>query len=185
MPKRYTTKDLTQSRLKEFLHYDPETGVFTWLASKGKGVKAGQIARCPVTRGYKAIRIDGKLYRTSRLAWLYMEGYFPEKDIDHGNRIRHDDRWKNLRHVSHSCNMRNKSIYRNNSSGITGVSWDNQHKKWRVEIMTSGKSIFLGRFTSKLDAAKARWEAEIKYGFTNCNTTSTAYLYLKSHNALN
>ena len=82
---------LTQSRLKELLHYNPETGIFTWLVSK-KGVKIGNIAGSVNSIGYRYISVDRILYKASRLAWLFIEGYFPENDVDHINRIRDDDR---------------------------------------------------------------------------------------------
>ena len=174
---------LTQERLKELLHYDPETGIFTRLktVSNASGAKKGNIAGCiNTTDGYRYILIDGKRYNASRLAWFYMEGYLPEKDIDHGNRIRHDDRWKNLRHISHQCNMRNCKKRYTNTSGITGVYWAKKRQKWQAQIGISGKIIYLGIFISKLSAARARWQAEVKHGFPNCNTTSTAYQYLQS-----
>ena len=90
-------KKLTQKKLKKILKYNSETGVFTWLVSKS-GIKrklAGSIDR----EGYRRIGIEGKNYSASRLVWLYMEGYFPEYQIDHINRIKNDDRWENLRHV--------------------------------------------------------------------------------------
>ena len=76
--------------------------------------------------------------------------------------------------------MKNKKIRVDNKSGITGVSWAKKRKLWNVSICESGKSIFLGYFKTKLDAVKARWNAEKKHNFPNCNTTSTAYLYLKN-----
>ena len=171
---------LTQARLKELLHYNPEMGVFTWLKTVSNSVKAGFVAGgIDSDGGYRRIRIDGKRYRSSRLAWLYMEGYFPEHEMDHRNRIKHDDGWENLRHVSHQCNTRNKNIYKTNRSGIAGVCWHKRDKKWHVSIRIFGKLINLGTFNSKLNAAKARWGAEVKHGFPNCNTISTAYLYLK------
>lgn len=168
-------KKLTQSRLKELLHYDPEIGNFTWR--EGNQV-AGYINK---HIGYRLIGIDGKYYNASRLAWLYMEGYFPENDVDHKNRIRHDNRWENLLHASHQCNMRNCKKRITNKSGITGVSWLKRDQKWRAGITIFYKSLNLGHFTSKFDAAHARWEAEVKYDFPSCNTTSTAYQYLKNH----
>lgn len=175
---------LTQAQLKEVLHYDPEAGVFTWMVP-GKGMGVGQNAgSINKFHKYRYIQLDGKNYLASRLAWLYMEGYFPEHQIDHKNRIRHDDRWKNLRHVSPQCNSRNCSISKNNKSGITGVCWQKTMNIWTAQIMISGKAKHLGCFNSKLDAARARWKAEIKYGFPACNTTSTAYLYLRGKHAI-
>ena len=170
---------ITQDQLKKVLDYDPETGVFMWIVSR-KGVNAGGVAGIIVKdSGYRKIGIDGYKYRASRLAWLYMEGYFPEYTIDHINRIRHDDRWENLRHASQQCNVRNSNMMSNNTSGITGVSWYKRLQKWRVDIMVSGKNIFLGYFLYKTDAVRARWKAEVKHDFPNCNTTSSAYQYLQ------
>ena len=174
---------LTQERLKELLHYDPETGVFTRLKTINYNAKQGFMAGWN-NRGYKQISIDGKKYKTSRLAWLYMEGYFPENDIDHIDRIKDNDRWENLRHVSQQCNTRNCSIKNTNKSGITGVSIFNRDRRWVASITINGKQIHLGLFVNKTDAARARWQAEVKYGFPNCNTTSSAYLYLKERQCL-
>lgn len=171
---------LTQKRLKELLHYGPETGLFTWRMSRGRTARAGQIAGCINGNGYRTIMIDGKDYLASRLAWLYREGYFPEHQVDHENRIRPDDRWSNLRHVSRVCNARNCNLSKNNKSGINGVCWHKGTQKWVAYIAIPDKFLHLGTFTSKLDAARARWQAEVKHGFPNCNTTSTAFLYLQN-----
>lgn len=174
---------LTQARLKELLHYDPETGVFVWreriLSQNRPSLMGGKIAGGINSKGYRVMSVDGKLYRASRLTFLYMEGYFPEHEVDHRNRIRHDDRWCNLRHVSSQCNSRNCSLLKRNTSGITGVRWTKRRQRWLARIVIFRKAIHLGYFSSKLDAAHARWNAEVKHDFPNCNTTSTAYLYLR------
>ena len=107
-------KTLTQARLKELLHYDPSTGIFTRLKTVSNNGKKGAIAGgvCKIN-GYRRIVVDYKTCIASLLAWLYMEGYWPEHEIDHINRIKHDDRWENLRHVTHQCNVRNSSISKN------------------------------------------------------------------------
>lgn len=168
---------LTQGKLKNILHYNPDTGVFVWLDDKRNHVKAGDIAGSLDAYGYNCIKIKSKSYKASRLAWLYMEGYFPEHEIDHMNRIKNDDRWNNLRHATHQCNTRNCSMAKNNSSGITGVYWHKNVKKWSANIMESGRLRYLGCFDTKMDAAKARWEGEKLYSYPNCNTTSSAYQY--------
>lgn len=172
--------ELTQARLKEILSYDPETGVFTWLKTICNRAKKGDIAGT-YGNGYRYIKIDYKQCKASRLAWLYMKGYMPEHEVDHKDRVPSNDKWENLRHVSHQCNMRNRSISKNNTSGVIGISWIRERKKWFANIMISGKTIGLGRFKLKINAARARWQAEAKYGFPDCNTTSSAYLYLQEY----
>ena len=73
-----------------------------------------------------------------------MEGYLPENDVDHINRIRDDNRWCNLRHVSRVCNIRNRDKFKNNTSGVTGVSWFDSRGTWRVRIAVDRKQMGLG-----------------------------------------
>ena len=171
---------LTQEELKKVIRYDPETGIVTWKINKGRA-KKGDIVCYDNGKGYVRLILNGNRYYVHRLAFLYMEGYLPENQIDHINRNPSDNRWCNLREVSHSCNMRNCNVSKNNKSGITGVFWENKRKKWVSQIKINRKLIFLGHFTNKFDAAKIRLEAEIKYGFPDCNTTSSAYQYIQKH----
>jgi len=172
---------LTQKRLKELFNYDPDTGIWTYLKSTTNWIKVGHLAgSINKATGYRQIQINYKTYPSSRLAWLYMKGYFPEHDMDHINRIRSDDRWCNLRHVSRRCNLRNVGITGKNTSGIVGVYKDINRNYWKAAIRINKKLINIGNFKKKIDAVKARWQAEIKHGFPNCNSTSSAYLYLKS-----
>lgn len=170
---------LTQKRLRELLHYNPETGVFTWLETGG----GRSIDRCAggINNGYRKIKINYISYLAHRLAFPYVNGYFPENDVDHINRIRDDNRWCNLREASKSCNARNSGVGRNNKSGVIGVGWGNDRYVWKASISVDGRNKFLGRFKNIQDAVKARWEAEVKYDWPNCNSTSTAYIYLKEH----
>lgn len=176
-------KSLTQSRLKELLSYDHATGLFTWSKSRGcikKGDKAGSLN----TSGYLTIRVDRRLYRSNRLAFLYMEGYSPENSVDHINRDKTDNRWDNLRHVSQSCNIRNSKKSLSNKSGVTGVVWDKARGRWHAQITVNYKNIHFGRHRKFINAVMARWEAEKKYNFPNCNNSSSAFLYLKENGVI-
>jgi len=177
-------KKLTQKRLKELLHYDPKTGIFIRLLNTGGSQKKGDIAGGIRPDGYRSIRADRKKYYSARLAFLYMEGYFPENDIDHINRIKDDDRWVNLRHVSRSCNMINKGLVSNNTSGVTGVSWNKRERKWVSRIMANGERILLGKFDLFVVAVNARYLGEKKYNYDNCKSSSYAYKYLKKEGLL-
>jgi hypothetical protein len=175
---KFTTKDLTQDRLKELLHYCPETGVFTWIKTNGSRGKKGNIAGSINPIGYLDIGVDSKVYKAHRLAFLYVEGYFPEYGLDHINRNKSDNRWSNLRQVSQTCNMRNVKKRKNNTSGVVGVCWDSARCLWKSQIHINYKNMRLGTYESFEEAVKARWNAEKKYNFPNCNSTSSAFTYL-------
>jgi hypothetical protein len=171
---------LAQSELKSYLKYSRDTGKFIWLMNRGSNKVMGREAGSIMPIGYRIIVIKHKPYRAHRLAWLYVEGFFPNNiGIDHINGIRDDNRWLNLRLAGQQCNIRNAKVFKTNTSGISGVNKFSE--KWRSRITVDGKDIHLGYFKSKLDAVRARWEAEKKYDFPNCQTTSTALKYLKQN----
>ena len=173
---------LTQEALKKILHYNPDSGVFTRITRTSNSIKNGDVAGGINANGYHTISVESRRYYAHRLAWLYVKGYFPEKLIDHINRNKEDNRFCNLRESSYSCNFQNCGIRTNNTSGVVGVSWDKYRKKWGSHITVDGTNYHLGRFTEKHDAVLSRWKAEIKHGYKNCNSNSTAYLYLKEKN---
>lgn len=58
---------------------------------------------------------------------------------------------------------RNRRRQKNNSTGITGVSWVESRRKYRVTIKVSGKQISVGYYSNIVEAATHRKKAEIKY----------------------
>lgn len=70
---------------------------------------------------------------------------------------------ENCRWVDKFVQAMNHGIQKSNTSGIRGVKWDNECKKWYSQIDINNKRIYLGRFNNKDDAIKARLEAEFKY----------------------
>lgn len=82
--------------------------------------------------------------------------------IDHINGDRQDNRRSNLRITTQEKNLLNKAILSNNNTGIAGVWFDKERKKWAAEIKMDGIKCFLGRYEDKADAAFARWTAEQK-----------------------
>jgi len=155
---------LTQKRLKELLRYNPETGLFIRIKYTNSRAQIGDIAGCLDAKGYIQIKIDGEPYKAHRLAWLYVTGSFPEEQIDHKNHIRNDNKWMNLRDVTHKDNGRNKSMQVNNKSGVTGV-FLNKNGNWKANIKVNNKTLYLGSYKEKNDAIIARCMAEYEYGF--------------------
>jgi len=138
--------DLTAARLRELLHYDPETGLFTRLvATKGPKGAIGAVAGCLDRKGHRYIRVDGTSYAAHRLAWLYAYGEWPRDMIDHVNGEKDDNRLFNLRDVDMCINMQNRR-HSNNRLGLLGVS---AHKnRFRALIEVDGKSMRLGNFAT-------------------------------------
>jgi hypothetical protein len=139
---------ITAERLRELLHYDPWTGVFTWRVRTSNYVKVGDVAGCVSVDGYISIKIDGYSYRAHRLAWLYMTGRWPADGIDHINMDRVDNRIANLREATKSQNRMNSYLSANSSSGFKGVTWDKRECKWRAVLVIGRKQKHLGYFAS-------------------------------------
>ena len=75
-----TNNELTVDRVNELLSFNPETGVFRWLVSRG-GVKVGAIAggvQRIAGHDYRIIKIDGRSYTAGRLAFLVTYGRLPK-----------------------------------------------------------------------------------------------------------
>ena len=145
---------LTADRLREMLRYDEGTGLFTWLVSRYR-TRAGDTAGSVLNTGYVRIVIDGKKFFAHRLAFLYVEGKFPEFSVDHIDGVPANNRWANLRKATHSENLRNQYIKSNNTSGVKGVSWYRKSKKWKAQIVSNGRVINLGHFETMEEAAEA------------------------------
>jgi len=145
---------LTQSRLKELLTYDQKSGNFTWVVTKGRRIKAGNIAGCNQSR-YRTIGLDGKNHMSHCLAWLYVTGCFPEHEIDHIDGNGFNNMWSNLRAATRKQNMENTSLFSCNTSGYRGVTWYKKNMKWGATAFHDGKRYFAGLFETREDAAVA------------------------------
>lgn len=158
-------------RVREVLHYDPETGVFTWIKTLSIRAVAGKVAGTVNKRGYRLISVDKKTIPAHRLAWLHYYGKNPEGVIDHINGMTGDNRIENLRDVSQMVNTRNSRIYKNNSSGYPGVYLDKKRNVWYVQIWDNMKCLSIGSSKSYEECVAMRKEAEKRLGYVT-NLTS-------------
>lgn len=109
---------ITQEQLKALLSYSPRTGLFMWRIVTGRRRNpAGTVAH----NGYVVITIDGTKHGAHRLAWLYMTGLSPER-IDHKDRDKINNKWKNLREATHGQNLVNSKLSIKSTTGFKGVS---------------------------------------------------------------
>lgn len=146
--------------------YDQETGAI-YSAN-------GRLVGSKDTEGY--IRVYSrdavgrrKMLRAHRLAWLLSYGKWPTGDIDHISGIRDDNRLLNLRDVDRQTNAENqrKSTAQNKTTGLLGVSFAKDKKKWLAQIQICGKNKNLGRFDS-IEAAHSAYLQAKRQLHTGC-----------------
>ncbi len=140
--------------IKKHLSYDPELGILTWIKPTSNRKSHGSVAGCVSPDGYVKVRLASKLYYAHRIAWLLQTGQQPPKFLDHINRQRADNRWKNLRAATVGENNRNLTKRKGCSSSFKGVVWNKAIKKWVVSVSIDQKSVHLGVFSSEVEAAK-------------------------------
>ncbi len=166
--------ELSQKILREWLHYNPDTGIFTWKVKRAWNAQAGSVAGTIHQEGYVLIGMTinsvERKYLAHRLAFLYMTGEMPEF-VDHINRNPADNRWENLRPATKSENGGNANRRVDNTSGYTGVSWLKVNNKWVVQINHKRKKYYLGLFDCEHIAARA-WNKkaiELRGEYANLN----------------
>lgn len=145
---------LSASRLRELLHFDPETGVFRYRTRASQRTRVGDVAGSVNSNGYRHIRVDGRAYKAHRLAWLYVTGEWPPRVVDHINGGRDDNRIANLRLASRSENLANSRVNRAGKDAPKGVR-RLPNGRWIARIQKNKRSIYLGYFQSQADATAA------------------------------
>lgn len=152
----------TLQLLREFLDYNPETGVFHWLKSPSRNVPAGAVVGWKNKDGYLSVQFRGKYLLLHRVAWLFVHGEWPADRIDHFNTEKTDNRIKNLRAASIGLNTQNqRKAHRQNKLGVLGV-----HKtgsNFTASIRVRGKTVHLGRHASPEEAHAAYVAAKRRY----------------------
>lgn len=140
-------------RLKATLSYSSDTGDFYSLVpcnSGGSPKRVGSIG----TRGYVRVYFGGRYYAGHRLAWFYATGEWPDKDVDHINGIRHDNRLCNLRAATRKQNKENMTVTWS-ASGARGVTWCKKRKAWKAQVRHNQRQHNLGYFSDLQAAAEA------------------------------
>ncbi len=93
-----------------------------------------------------------KNIRTHRLVWEYFGGGMPYGDlvIDHINNNKSDNRLINLQVIPFRKNVHKGTVSPN--SGIIGVQWASNKKRWAAQISINNKRIRLGYRKTKKEA---------------------------------
>ena len=153
---------MTQEWLRQFVSYDPETGIMRWIAPYGRGRPGDEVGHTS-SNGYRTMCVGKKRYKVHRLAWMYMHGRWPDGETDHINGNRLDNRLRNLREVGPMENQQNKRTPRRDSkTGFLGVCWVPEFKRFRAQIQSNGRGYSLGFYETPEAAHAAYLEAKAR-----------------------
>jgi hypothetical protein len=147
--------------LRSILNYSALNGDFRWKVSR-RGTKGlGELAGKERKDRYRLICIDGRKYLAHRLAWFYVRGVWPDREIDHVNGDPADNRFINLREAKTSSQQRANSLSpKPNVTGFRGVEL-RPSGRWAVRISCGYKRTYLGMFDCPKKASEA-YEAKAK-----------------------
>lgn len=153
--------------------YDGDTGnIWRWFkgATRERDLKRypPQWKMCAVSigdAGYHMVPLNRRKYMAHRVIWFVVHGEWPAGQIDHEDHCRSNNRLVNLRDVSQSENLKNKTLHKNNTSGVIGVSWHSQSRTWSACIRHEKIYYGLGYFSEKSLAIEARKQAETQFHF--------------------
>lgn len=156
---------LLAARVRELLHYDPLTGIFTRRVRTAQRHQVGDRADFLIKSGHQAgyyrVSFDSKRYLAHRVAWLYVLGVWPSDDIDHRDTDRGNNRIDNLRDVGGQMNSENIRRPRAGKCGLLGV---HAHQgRWRARLQVNKRSIDLGCFDTQEEAHQAYVEGKRKH----------------------
>jgi len=149
--------------IKEYMSYDPDTGLFTWIKKLGRSrFGPGDVAGTTDKRGYVNIMFRGKRYLAHRLAVYYQTGSMPSAsiEIDHRDNNKSNNIYTNLRLATKSQNGSNRpgrgKLYK-------GVSHYKRNDTYQASITVNGKKISLGYFKTAEEARDAYLKGSEKY----------------------
>lgn len=99
---------------------------------------------------------------TGRNIFLHRKIIKSKGMIDHINRNKKDNRKINLRIVTPQQNCMNRGLQSNNKSGVSGIYYDKNRKRWVAHLTLNGKKHFK-RFKTMNEAITCRKQYEEQY----------------------
>lgn len=149
----FVSKPLAHATLLVLVNYNTNTGIFTRRVD-GKNCKAGAtIGFVDQSTGYVRVCVEGQRFYGHILAWFYMTGEKPKKQIDHRDTVRTNNRWHNLRQATQTQQNANRKVNVIGASRFKGLT-PLPNGRWRAQIGIDYKRLRLGDFDSEEYAAK-------------------------------
>lgn len=157
---------LTQAMVREMFDYRKDGNLVRRHSIMGNGNYAGRVVGTKPSGErnfrYSTTKVSGQHWCVHKLIYMYHYGVVPAQ-LDHINRDTTDNRIENLRVASPASNMQNRNLFKNNTSGCKGVSWNKRIGQWQTYIQVDKRLKHLGYFDDLELAALVAMEARDKY----------------------
>jgi hypothetical protein len=152
--------DMIEHHITQELEYDPDTGVIyrrsgPWIPTRRPTLNT------PHPSGHLYGTFKRRTFKAHRVAWFLYHGSWPKGEVDHIDGNAQNNKLENLRDVTHKENTRNVKRRRDNTSGVTGVSYHKSIGRWVVRV---GKT-YVGCYKTQEEASSARRDAERAAGY--------------------
>lgn len=156
-------KSLKHEDLISKVRYEPETGNFIARKFLSTRCREGEImGNDSGHKGYVVIGLNRTGYYAHILAWFYMTGSWPDKTVDHKDRVRSNNRWDNLRLATVPEQNWNLTKRTGTKSKFIGVSSWADGRGWYAQITVLGKRFYLGTYQTEEEASSAYLIAKSK-----------------------
>lgn len=162
------TKEIQYNKLKKYNTYDlsGEYGI-GWTSNTNEEFYFDLEDYDKIKDYCWKINSDGYLNSNTFRTTILMHRLLTDCDKyhvpDHKNHNKLDNRKLNLRISTYSNNAMNRKLQSNNTSGVTGVYFNDKKSMWIAHIGYQREKIMLGSYYNFEDAVKARKDAEEKY----------------------
>ena len=110
-------------------YFEYKDGDLYWKITNSNVAKAGKKAGCKQKNGYIILMLNKKFYYAHRIIYMMFNGIMP-KLIDHIDRNPNNNKIENLREATQTQNTCNRTAQSNSKSGVKGVYWVENRKKW-------------------------------------------------------
>lgn len=160
--------------LNWIFRYDESTGKLYRIRSSNGKLCEPEREITYVSKGYLVVGITDsnglqKWFKVHQLIYFIVSRVEPLSIVDHKDGDPLNNLFSNLRLATDSDNQRNRGMQRNNTSGVTGITWHKQTGKWQAQANdNNGKQKHLGLFIDIEEAAAvvSAWYANPELGYS-------------------
>jgi len=150
--------NITSEQVRHHFQYQPG-GTLLWVRPRSVRAKVGMEAGRIDKHGYRVVDLFGKRLKQHHVVLKWFGVDIPkEYEVDHINRVRHDNRIENLRVVTHGVNAMNRASRSN--TGCKNVHM--KHQDGRIYFIVDVADEYVGCYSNLFDAACAAKSREYK-----------------------